>query len=278
MSKHILLLLALLAAVPLFLAGALRRPAADSPSPFIVQPVAVAPELAGPRATPRDLLDRAVERLSPDCIAWLRVGLWQRMYGPETEFASEGTLQLGPEHCARLELTVHHGSVPARWLVVSDGHALAHVIQVGKCPPSVTSRLLLGNDSTPAEAPKSPDQSLRELGCGGPYPLLKELRTRLREVQAETGLFREQPIVRLKGRLVSAGPSAAPASAVAADFCYLYLDARSLWPGRLEWWGASRTSTPRLLLEMEFRNPELNRPLSLSQCVRAFSYRPEDSP
>jgi hypothetical protein len=53
--------------------------------------------------------------------------------------------------------------------------------------------------------------------------------------------------------------------------CRLYLDPDTLWPQRLEWWGpqpARRDDS--LLVQLEFRDPVLNRAPSAEQVARAF--------
>ena len=273
MPKKLVLLVPLLTALPLFLTGALRRPLLAPPTPFTIENIALRPEVAPRGVNAADLLRSAIDRLEPARIAWLSARLWQRMHAGDIAFESEGTLQLGPDHCARLQLTVRTGGVPGRWLVVSDGHALAHAVQLGDDPPTIVSRLLVPAPNPEQPAPPPPDQSLRGLGCGGPRPLLVELRSRLRALTAQTGRLHGRPTVRIQGRL---HPPAPPAGANApADFCYLYLDAHLLWPSRVEWWAGDRKTNPRLLLELEFRDPQLNRPLPLDECIRAFSYRPD---
>jgi len=270
MTNKFYLLLPLLAGPPLFLTGALSRPPANTAAlPFLPQPI----QWTAPEGGPAGLFDRTLERLSPEHITWLQLTLWQRMAAAESAIESHGSLQLGPRNCARLDLTVHAGACPGRWLVVSDGHALAQVVQLGTGKPKVTARLLSPSVQD-ADQPGSPSsaESLRVLGCGGPHPLLKELRARLRDLTLQTGLLQGRPVARLHGRLD--GVSAA-GTAVAADFCYLYFDPQTLWPARLEWWGASAERVQRLLLEIEFRDPQVNRPLSLTECMRVFSYSPE---
>jgi hypothetical protein len=273
MSNKLFLLLPLLAGVPLFLTGALSRPSADTAaSPFLAQPI----QWTAPDGGPAGLFDLALQRLSPEQISWLQVTLWQRMSTPESAFESQGALQIGPRNCARLDLTVRTGANPGRWLVVSDGHALAQVVQLGTGTPTVTTRLL--EPQTQEADPPGPtpaNEALRALGCGGPYPLLKELRGRLRDLTLQTGLFQGRPVARLHGRLKIAPSAPATGTAVGADFCYVYLDPQTLWPIRLEWWGANPERVQRLLLEIEFRDPQVNRPLSLTECMRVFSYCPE---
>lgn len=273
MSNKLFLLLPLLAGVPLVLTGALSRPPADTAAPpFLAQPI----QWTAPEGGPAGLFDRAVERLSPERITWLQVTLWQRMSTADLAFESQGSLQIGPRNCARLDVTVNAGACPGHWLIVSDGHALAQVVQLGTGTPKVNTRLLvppMQDADQPGQTPSA--ETLRALGCGGPHPLLKDLRARLRDLTLQTGRMRGRPVARLRGRLDVAGAVPAAGTAVAADFCYLYLDPETLWPARLEWWGATPERVQRLLLEIEFRDPQVNRPLSLTECMRVFSYCPE---
>ena len=61
--------------------------------------------------------------------------------------------------------------------------------------------------------------------------------------------------------------------------CHLYLDARTCWAQRVEWWGPTAgVGDDRLLVQMEFRNPVFNRPLPADVCARLFSFHPGDVP
>jgi hypothetical protein len=276
MAKKLLLLLPLLTGLPLFLTGALGRPATapvTSVIPFNAEPISLPPDinLAGKGAAA--LYERAMERLAPQRVSWLNMKLWQRMAEGELAFESDGTLQLGPRYCARLEITVRGGGLLGRRLVVSDGHALAHVTQFGNDEPTEDFRLVAPPPTPEQPTPISPEAHLWDLACGGPHALLVQLRARLKDITGETGRLQGRPVIRLQGRLDTA--TAAPhGTAARADFCYVYLDAHMLWPGRLEWWVADRDHRPRLVLEMEFRDPQVNEPLSVQDCIRAFTYRP----
>ena len=55
--------------------------------------------------------------------------------------------------------------------------------------------------------------------------------------------------------------------------CRLYLEAPTLWPHRVEWWGPLRANAgDALLLQMEFRDPIINQPLSAERCAREFGF------
>ena len=43
---------------------------------------------------------------------------------------------------------------------------------------------------------------------------------------------------------------------------------------RVEWFTGSDPGRSSVYLELEFRDPELNRPLSLQECTRLFTYQP----
>jgi hypothetical protein len=54
--------------------------------------------------------------------------------------------------------------------------------------------------------------------------------------------------------------------------CCIYLDALTSWPHRIEWWGSAQAGErPRLILQMEFRDPVFNRPLSQERCATEFT-------
>ncbi len=276
MMNKLLYLLPLFSALPLFLSGALRRPPAPPESAFRAAPVALGPDVAPLVADPAGLLGQAIDRLAPARVAWLRVDLWQRMTAGDVAYESTGTLQLGPKQCARLDVAVQTSGAAARWLVVSDGRAYVHVVKLGDDAPVVTSRLFIPDDPDPAlPAPRPAGEALIDLGCGGPHAVLKDLRSRLRATAAQTGHWRGHAVVCVSGRLDSAQAVPAAGTAAAADFCYLYLDAQTLWPARIEWWGPDARRVSRPMLEMEFRDPHVNEPLSLPDCIRTFSYQPE---
>jgi hypothetical protein len=275
MPSKLLALLPVLLCVALFLTGALNHPPAEpappAETPFVAQAVALPADLAG--LSGERLLDRALARVAPDRLAWLRVRIWQRMSDDHAAFESDGVLQLAPRHCARLDVTVRTAKQISRLLVVSDGHALAEVSQQDGSEPVVVSQLI-ASDETTGETPKTPAEVLRERGCGGPYPLLCDLRNRLQNIGVQTGLWHDRPVVRLAGSLPPGQVGGESCPAVVPEFCYLYMDARTLWPARVEWRGTDRKGRRRPLLQVEYREPELNRPLSLPECMRAFSYHP----
>jgi hypothetical protein len=207
------------------------------------------------------LLNRSLAALKD--VRWLNVAIWQRLHDDEVGFESEARLQLGPEHCARLESEVRVGAARCRTLVVSDGHAAAEVQRVGDAPERVRGSYLPERTMGAAR-----ERWLRDKGCSGPAPLLAELRAGVASWRVDAGVRNGRSMVRLQGELDASRLPAAAQTAISARSCTLYLDAETLWPARIEW------RTPGgLYLEMEFREPTLNQALSPEECARAFTYQ-----
>ena len=265
MPKNLLLLLPLLTLGTLSLMGARHGPFAQAPLPaeslFVPQTVPLNHALIGDEATGEQLLNRALENLAPGRMAWLHTRVWQKMIDREAHFEAEGTLTLGPHHCARLELTMRPGG---KLLVVSDGHALAEVVRVAGEPPAVIGDPLPTDDR---------DTMLRDKGCGGPRTLLADLRQKLRQPKLQTGRLRDAAVIQVKGELDATVPEELRTE-VPVQFGYVYLDAQTLWPHRVEWRGRDRAGQLRTIVQVEYRDPVLNRELSLAECARVFTYHP----
>jgi hypothetical protein len=100
---------------------------------------------------------------------------------------------------------------------------------------------------------------------------LLNLAVGMTEIAVDLGLWRGQPAVRFQGKL--ADPQAAPAHVCG------YLDAQTMWPLRLEWRHLTRKGlAPFPYLQMEFRDPVLNQPLSFEECSRVFTFQPVNNP
>ncbi len=244
-------------------------PTQPSRSSFVPQPAPVAPgleKLDGP-----GLLEKALAALAPNRVRWLRMKTWQKLADDELSFEAEGRLVLGPNHCARLEMTCRTGPKTGQYLVVADGVVLAQVLRLPGQSPQVSNQPLFDKETG---APAIPlDQLFRDKGCAGPYPLLCELQRKLTDLQVQTGHWQNRPALLLTGNLPPTGPAGnqfANQFAMPPRRGLLVLDPQTLWPLRLEWWGDHS-----LLLELEFRDPEINQQLAHADCVREFTYTPE---
>jgi hypothetical protein len=277
MLKKLFFLVPAILGPSLLLTGAWNSPppvAPAAPPAFVAQPVDLNRELIGDGATGVQLLDRALARFGPARLSWLRTKIWQKMSDGQTEFEAEGTLELAPGQCARLDLAVRTAARKGRLLAVSDGHALAQVLHVGGGSPQITSALL------PTVAPGQPNDSpdrlhfLQEKGCGGPAALLAGLRRQGSKFRLQTGTWQGRGVIHVRGEWM-AEALAADQPAPPTRYVSLYLDAQTLWPHRLEWWACDAKERLRLVLQMEFRDPEFNRALPLAECARLFTYHPE---
>src|SRR5262249_47178257 len=108
-------------------------------------------------------------------------------------------------------------------------------------------------------------------GCGGPHAILADLKTRLKELSLATGMSGGAAAICISGQLDCDPSSLSQGKPLArpARTCRLYLDAQTLVPMRIEWWG-----TGGLVLEIAFSDVVLNQPLSHEECVREFTFTP----
>jgi hypothetical protein len=215
----------------------------------------------------RSLLDQAVRKLKD--VKWLRVAIWQRMHG-NGGFESSGHLTLGPNDCAALELAVrvdNRAGAPHRQTVICDGVAIATIIGDGASEDDVHGQ----------ELPETRGGRLDVLsahGCAPPVVLLRQLRAAVAHWQAEHGVRSGREVLRLSGPLKVGAGRMSRWAALGATTAYLELDPATLWPHRFEWRRGAATGPGALVLEMEYRDAEVNQPLSLQECARVFSYVP----
>ncbi len=79
-----------------------------------------------------------------------------------------------------------------------------------------------------------------------------------------TGVWSAAPVLKNE-----ASPDGVP------DRCLLLLDADTLWPCRVEWWGPTAEGKGLLcLMRMELRDPVFNHPMSPEECARNFTFDP----
>jgi len=217
------------------------------------------PMPAGPfRDDPAALrtLEQAVKALDMERLRWIKAGLWQKASLPTLNYQSEGTYVSGPDHRLLLDLKVQVGSTTSRLHVVSDGRTLWQVEKVGTGERSVGKvalEHLLETLRRPETTPAHRAEFYGYQFFGGPVPLLQGLRSRLTFVRQENVQWRGKSVRLLTGvRKDEAAASGVPRQ------CRLFMDAQTLWPHRLEWWGpGTEASGDSLLLEVEFRDPVL---------------------
>jgi hypothetical protein len=107
--------------------------------------------------------------------------------------------------------------------------------------------------------------------------LLRSIRQALQTGTLQTGLLHDRPVIHLNGELDPAKVPAFKSMKLTALSASAYFDAKTLWPVRIEWWGADKAGCRRPLAQIEFRDPIVGVPLSDDECARMFSYAPDGS-
>ena len=228
-------------------------------------------------------LDRAAAAMAPERVGCVETKLWQKVTLPGLSFEANGRYLMGPGRRFRLEMRTKQGAVEATRLAVSDGTTWWEARRVGSgAGEGVTkldvARLLAALDGLgePARLRAEFSQGPR---FGGMAPLLRNLRERMSWVKIEDVGQGGKPRRRLTGvwKPDPAADGAWPAGLPRQ--CRLELDAATLWPARVEWWGPAADGAPNTLLaQVEFRDPVARPALTPQQCAREFTFDPGRAP
>jgi hypothetical protein len=270
------------------LSAALTRTAASVAPLAVVAPepelgtVAPAPAPQADVAAER-CLDQAIELFRADRVKWLQMKIWQKAQFPGFVYEADGSYHLAPGQRFRLEMHTHPAEGEGTVLSVSDGRELWRAEGTGQGAWENVTRVDLSEVFAIMNGPAGRqlrDEFLQRPHFQGMTPLLRNLRRRL--VWAQSELLRQNGGERI--HLVGVWSKEEALKHVAPNQpwlialprqCHLYLDARSYWPQRVEWWGPHTAGgADRLLVQMEFRNPVFNRPLSAQTCARLFVFHP----
>jgi hypothetical protein len=268
--------LPLLVCAVLLLTGALGSQSA-SPS----RSAATTPTADHTAANADRILDQALEMLDPSRLAWLETTLWQKGNVQGFTYMAEGRYLTAPNHRFRLEFTTRHGDASVAHHAVSDGITLWQGTRVGDGKWTEATRIdikkVLSSLGVQQSAARLRDEFLGEQSFRGVVPLLSGLRQRVAWLRAETVRRNGRPFFKLNGKwrddvVASLAPPDKPWPDGLPRHCRLYLDVRSLWPQRVEWWGQDPLRAGEVLLvQMEFRDAMFNRPLSPERCALEFS-------
>jgi hypothetical protein len=262
--------------VPLSLSPA---PAEATLPPQPALPAAPAPAPDAPAAA---TLDRALAALDDDRVRWLEAEVWQRVRVPGFAYEADGYYLKAPGGRFRLQVQTHAGDRPGGLLLVCDGGDPCQATRVGDGPWQGASRRSRSEAAVPEglealvgkKAERAPAPVVAPSGVA---PLLRRLHDRLLWVRQEVIRHDGAEAIRLTGVWPKeVAESLAPAGSAWPDCtprqCRLTLEARALWPRRVEWGGPVTPGGGDVLLaEVEFRNPVVNRPLPADRCAREFA-------
>ena len=241
---------------------------------FVPQIVALEADIIGSGVDATRLLEKALEKLGEPRTAWMKTKIRQTISDADSNFVAAGFLQRGPNHCARLEMNV---GKQGRLRVVSDGEVVAQVRNIpGKAPDVVVERFPAASADSADHISAAKEKYLCGKSCGGPAALLQQLHKHLHNAKLQTGLLQGKAVIQVKGEIDSGATPMCAATTIPVRYAYIYLDAKSLWPHRLEWWGRDKTNALRSVLTLEFLEPQIDQELSVETCMRMFSYEPND--
>jgi hypothetical protein len=220
------------------------------------------PPKPDPEAT--KLVEQAISKMDLKQLGWIETTLWQRMHFQGLEFAASGRYIVGPDFHVRLDLTVDLSDLTGSIEVVGDGKMIWEASQIGKEPRVVHRRIKLADVLAVLNRREVPAAMRTEYAenqaFAGIAPLLKALQLRVVFTKLEKNVsWKGHTDYRLTGvwNPQQVPPPAPPHSANQPQRCELYLDEKTLWPDRIEWWGEAPPQTGEvLLLEMEFRSPK----------------------
>jgi hypothetical protein len=271
MLMRMLLLTAVLGSGLVFLSGAwpgpFTPPTPDAHSGFVAQAFAIDAAILGSGISANELVEKALEKLDSQRVIWLRTKIRQTMSDPESRFVADGFLQRGPNHCAHLEMAIDSHDGKARLLIVSDGASIATVRAADDAKPIVAVYPFPATDD-----PNAKEEFLRTMNCSGPAVPLKDILLYLRDGKMQTGRLRDRRVIQIAGELDAAAKQTS--ASIAVRNCRVYLDAATLWPCQIDWFGLDAFSHWKPIMRVEYADPEINQELSLSECARLFSYQP----
>jgi len=219
------------------------------------------------------LLDEVLAAYSPQRIQWLEMNVRQKMWG-EDPFEATGRYVLGTQDRMLLEMEIAVDGQTTRTLVISDGKAFQKSREVDGVTTILEKCALAKAEDfpNPASLAAARREFLYQHGFGGLFPLLRQISACLVNPTQQTGLWHERRVLRVSGywNASEAVLNTLPEN-LRARSCNLYLDPDTLWPHRIEWIGSEKPNDHQvILLEMEFSDAAINRPITEQECGRLF--------
>jgi hypothetical protein len=262
-----LLVLPLIAGLVWVLAGAWAQQATPPAKSATPSPAASTPTPPpAPKADPEagKLLSAALEQFGPQNQGWLKTQVWQQVNLQGLTFHSDGSYLVGPGHRLRLDLKVHVGGCEGQMQVTCDGTTLWQMFRAGNEKPIVNKFALteiLSFFNGQGVVPQVRNEFLQSQSFLGVTPILQSLQQMMVLTKHEPGEWKGNKANVLTG---SWNADIAKNLGTADKWiqgmprkCVVYLDAQTNWPLRIEWWGPSTQAGDQLLMEMEFRDPQM---------------------
>ncbi|HYV34637.1 MAG TPA: hypothetical protein VE988_02970 [Gemmataceae bacterium] len=274
MTRYQILLFPTLAAAIFALGGALQqKPAAPQAPP------STAPSAANdPQAL--EVLDQAAAALAPEHVAWLETKVWQNVCCEDFAYQACGRLVMAPGDRSRFDLNVKVGSSLGELRLVNDGKTVWQSVRIGGGDTAVKRwdmPVIDESITTPAALAQARAQFMQAQGVAGLAPMLRTMRQSMQNTQLRRTQWHGQEVQVITAAWPSNAALAGAAEVVpprmAIRQCRVYLDAATLWPHRVEWWGGSGPGKPdQLVMETEYRSPVLNQVLSEERCAAEFTF------
>jgi hypothetical protein len=282
MSWTRIALLTLAVASAAVLAGAIAQPPTKAKTPPTPPPADTA-KPAVPDAAATKEIELAIQALDRNKLKWIETMLWQQVDVQGLLIQSEGIYLAGPDYRLHLNLKVRMGEAAGKMQFICDGTTLWRIEQIGgkePRPEKFAIKQVLEAINGPKATTQLRDGFMQQWAFAGFVPLLQGLQQRLVFTKRETDRWQGHDVVKLTGSwnntvMAQLHPDAKqPWPEDLPRQCVLYLDAKTHWPHRLEWWGPSPpVAGDSLLLQMEFRNPKFTE-MSSERCAKVFSYTP----
>jgi hypothetical protein len=246
-----LILVPTLVCAALLLTGALDRQALFSDTP------AAAFRARGPETDAGTLLDEVLAAFAPQQVHSLDMTVWQKMDGGEP-YEAEGHYRISPNQHVRLDMKVLADGKIGHLLAVSDDLTLrkAHWVDGGQPAPAIIALPCKEVYPDPLALAEARQKLLDVHGCGGICQMLTVARGGLLKPRRQSGTWQDHAVIKISGAW---NADENTLTTLPANFrprhCNLILDARTLWPFRIEWIGDPSV----ILLQMEFRNPVITK-------------------
>jgi hypothetical protein len=259
--------LALFALPTLAILALSSSPALGQQTAPAAQPVPAAPPApkADPKAT--EALQKAIEQLDPKKVGWLELTLWQHLASQGLAFQAEGNYLSGPDYHLRLNLKIRLAGMAGEMDVVSDGSVLWTVMAVAGQPRTIAKWSLKDVQPVVNNAnmiPQVREGFYQSQSFTGIVPVLDNLRQQMVLTKQEKIQWQGHDVFKLTGvwnaeiaKELAPSPSS-PWPILLPRECRVFLDAKTYWPYRLEWWGPVTSGGPDILImETEYRNPQI---------------------